>query len=77
MDNYMKIKTDFEEAGKAIAEKQKMYIENARKSGSTMVKAKGRATGDPNDLSQYDCSCLAYYYAQIEEKELIPKLMRR
>jgi hypothetical protein len=34
MENFMKIKTDFDESGAAIIEKQKMYIENAKKSGT-------------------------------------------
>jgi hypothetical protein len=42
MDNLLKIKTDFEEVAKGIAEKEKMYIENAKKSGTTKDKPKGR-----------------------------------
>ena len=51
MDNYMKIKNDFDEVGKNIAEKQKMYIENAKKAG-TAGKPKARK-GDPNDPTMY------------------------
>ena len=33
-ENFLKIKTEFDEIGAAIIEKQKMYIENAKKAGS-------------------------------------------
>ncbi len=48
----MKIKNEFEEVGKNIAEKQKMYIENARKSGTAGPAGKAKARKvDPNDPS--------------------------
>jgi len=46
----MKIKNEFDEVGKGIAEKQKMYIDNAKKSGSAGTK---KRTKDPNDPSMY------------------------
>jgi len=45
MDNLVKIKNDFDEVTKAIAEKSKMYIENAKKSGTSKDKPKSRGAG--------------------------------
>ena len=33
MDNFTKIKNDFDTSAKAIAEKEKMYMDNARRAG--------------------------------------------
>ena len=44
MENYMKVKADFDVIAKAISEKQKMYIENAKKAGTAST-GKGKAKG--------------------------------
>ena len=48
MDNLVKIKNGFDEATKLIAEKSKMYIESAKKSGTSKDKPKSR--GGAGDL---------------------------
>jgi hypothetical protein len=40
MEMYTKIKTNFDETAKDISEKQKLYIENARKTGDTIKRKK-------------------------------------
>jgi len=43
MDNFTKIKNDFDTSAKAIAEKEKMYMDNARRAGPEK-KGKGNST---------------------------------
>ena len=51
----MKIKTEFDETGKAIAEKQKMYIENAKKNASAGTgKGKPKFKGEAGALTSYE-----------------------